>query len=227
MPSTLSTIAKPTAALPVLATGGPRFVVSLDATLSRANTWREARAIQGELFKLMASRRARLAVRLTHFGGGKFKALDWCDDVRELQAYMAAVSCSIGGTQIADVLDDTFSQGVRGPVSALIYTGDACEEKQARLCGLAMQLRCIGVPAFMFQEGRSRKTARVFEQIASITGGAYARFETGAFRDLAGLFKVAVTARSKNPAMLARIREDPSLTAPARLMLADLSGRVA
>jgi len=228
MPSTQAAVIKSAAALPALALSGPRFIVSLDATLSRSNTWREAQAIQGELFKLMASARQPLSIRLTHFGGGKFDTLDWTDRPGELQAYMAAVRCRIGGTQIADVLEDAFSQAIRGPVSGVIYTGDACEEKADRLRGLAMQLRCIDVPVFMFQETAPigvRKAAKAFQEIATITGGAYACFEPGAFRDLAGLFKVAMAARSRSAAALAKVRADPSLSAPAKRMLADLSGR--
>jgi hypothetical protein len=80
-------------------------------------------------------------------------------------------------------------------VGALIFIGDALEEGPDEVIPEARELGRLGVPAFMFQEGDDRRVEQVFREIASVTKGAYCRFDPGAARQLAELLKaVAVFA---------------------------------
>ncbi len=48
-----------------------------------------------------------------------------------------------------------------------------------------------GLRAFVFQEGRDTTVERGFREIARLTGGAYARFDTNAAGQLAELLRAA------------------------------------
>jgi hypothetical protein len=58
-------------------------------------------------------------------------------------------------------------------VNALVFVGDAMEEKVDRLCRLAGELGLLVVPIFLFQEGRGQTAAAAFKQIATLSRGAY------------------------------------------------------
>ncbi len=202
---------------------GNRYIVAFDATGSRSGTWAKAQQIQGELFALMKYMGIELQIRLSHFGGGVFSALDWSKDAEYLRREMKAVQCVAGGTQIGQVLNDAVKQAGRGKIAALIYTGDAMEESHSDLCGQARKLAQLGIPVFMFQEGDDAAAKRTYQEIAAITHGAYAPFKEGAFNVLKDLFKVVVAVRSNNATLLAAVRNDKNLAGPARALLADLS----
>ena len=69
------------------------------------------------------------------------------------------------------------------------------EKNPDTLAVKAGELGRLGVPAFMFQEGSDRDVERVFRNIASLTRGAYCRFDPGAARQLGELLRaVAVYA---------------------------------
>ena len=90
-------------------------------------------------------------------------------------------------------------------VSALVFVGDACEENPDILIPEAGELGRLGVPAFMFQEGRDSQVEYVFRNIALATHGAYCRFNPGAARELGALLRaVAVFAVGGTQALAAR-----------------------
>jgi hypothetical protein len=70
-----------------------------------------------------------------------------------------------------------------------LFIGDALEEGPDEVIPEARELGRLGVPAFMFQEGDDRRVEQVFREIASVTKGAYCRFDPGAARQLAELLK--------------------------------------
>ena len=76
-------------------------------------------------------------------------------------------------------------------VQALVFVGDAMEEKLDHLCHAAGELGLLGVPAFMFQEGADPITEKAFREIARLTRGAYCRFDPGAAHQLAELLRAA------------------------------------
>ena len=86
------------------------------------------------------------------------------------------------------VLTRAASETIRQPVSALVFVGDAMEESADVLVAKA---RCLGMPAFMFQEGQDPLVERVFRAIAHASKGAYARFDAGAGKRLSELLKAA------------------------------------
>ena len=74
-------------------------------------------------------------------------------------------------------------------MQALVFVGDAMEEKLDDLCHGAGALGLLGVPAFMFQEGGDVIAGRAFREIARLTRGAYCRFDPGAAHQLAELLR--------------------------------------
>jgi hypothetical protein len=76
------------------------------------------------------------------------------------------------------------------------------EESIDRLCHLAGELSILGVPVFMFQEGRNMIAERAFREIARLTGGAYCRFDAGSAGQLRQLLSaVAVYAAGGRKAL--------------------------
>ena len=61
---------------------------------------------------------------------------------------MRAVFCMGGETQIARVLRHALKAAEAQKIGALVFVGDAMEEKLDELCGLAGQLGLRGVPVF-------------------------------------------------------------------------------
>jgi hypothetical protein len=90
---------------------------------------------------------------------------------------MRSVFCIGGETQIERVLRHAIGETRARKVNALVFVGDAMEEKVDRLCRLAGELGLLGVPIFVFHEGRDRTTAAAFKQIASLSRGAYLSFD--------------------------------------------------
>jgi hypothetical protein len=64
-----------------------------------------------------------------------------------------------------------------GKVDALVLVGDAMEEEPARLADLAGQLGLVGLPVFVFQEGRDPQAEKTLRVIACLSGGAWCPFD--------------------------------------------------
>ncbi len=90
----------------------------------------------------------------------------------------------------------------RGNVNALVYVGDCMEEDVDQLSRLAGELGLIGVPVFLFQEGREPSAEHAFKEIARLSRGAYCRFDAGSSRQLRELLTaVAVYATGGRKAL--------------------------
>jgi hypothetical protein len=76
-------------------------------------------------------------------------------------------------------------------VAALVYVGDAMEEKLDHLCHVAGELGLLGVKAFMFQEGGDPAATAAFREVARLTGGAHAPFDMGSAARLGALLRAA------------------------------------
>jgi hypothetical protein len=74
-------------------------------------------------------------------------------------------------------------------VNALVLIGDAMEENPDDLATRARELGRLGAPAFMFQEGSDRDVQGAFQDIAARTGGAWAKFDAGAAKQLSDLLR--------------------------------------
>ena len=157
--------------------GRGRLIFALDATASREPTWDRACRIQGEMFDATAGL-GGLDVRLVFYRGfAECKASRWMQNAAELHKAMRAVSCIGGETQIERVLEHALAESKKQRVHALVFVGDAMEENVDRLCREAGELGLLGVPIFLFHEGRDRTAAAGFKQIANLSRGAYLSFD--------------------------------------------------
>jgi hypothetical protein len=172
-----------------------RLIFAMDATASREPTWDHACHIQAEMFAETEAI-GGLEIQLCYYRGiGEFKAGKWLADAATLQRQMAAVRCLGGYTQIARVLQHATSEAKQQRTDALVFVGDCIEEDIDQLCQLAGVLGLYGVPAFVFHEGDDLSAGRGFRQIATLTKGAYCRFDAGSAHQLRDLLSaVAVYA---------------------------------
>jgi hypothetical protein len=112
------------------------------------------------------------------------------------------VSCQGGFTQISKVLSHARRESETAKVNALVYVGDCMEEDVDQLSQLAGELGLIGLPVFLFQEGREPKAERAFREIARLSRGAYCPFDAGSAKQLRELLTaVAVYATGGRKAL--------------------------
>jgi hypothetical protein len=159
----------------------------MDATASREATWDQACHIQAEMFTETA-KLGGLRIQLCYYRGFKELSVSpWLADSSALAARMTAVTCAAGLTQIGRVLEHALSEGRRDKVNALVFVGDCMEEGVDDLRHLAGQVALLGMPIFLFQEGRDEVAERAFREIARLTRGAYSRFDSSSPRELRDL----------------------------------------
>jgi hypothetical protein len=147
-----------------------------------------------------------LELQLVYYRGlGECRASKWIANSEQLAKTMSQIMCNAGQTQIEKILTHAQKETKLLRVSALVFVGDAVEEIPDTLAHEANALGRLGLPAFMFQEGRDPDAEHVFRNIASLSKGAYCRFNSGAARELAELLRaVAVYAAGGLPALAAR-----------------------
>lgn len=211
------------AAMPAVrpASGRPgRLVFAVDATASRQPSWDRACALTGDMF-LATSDLGGIAVSLAYWRGHhEFAATPFLTDGAELARRMSGVTCLGGHTQILRALRHAQAESQQEKVAAMVLVGDAMEEDIDALCHEAGALGLRGTPVFCFHEGGNAIAGNAFRQIAKVSGGAYAPFDSAsasALRDL--LRAVAVYAAGGRAALL-------RLTSPAATRIAgQLPGR--
>jgi hypothetical protein len=171
--------------------GRGRLIFALDATMSRQPTWDTACHLQAEMFR-EASAIGGLDVQLVYYRGlGECRASHWVSQAERLAALMERIDCRGGHTPIGKVIAHAKRETRGKQVQALVFVGDAMEEKLDDLCHSAGELGLLSVPAFMFQEGDDPITEQAFREIARLTRGAYCRFHPGAAAELAELLRAA------------------------------------
>jgi hypothetical protein len=169
--------------------GRGRIIFALDATASREQAWDTACHLQAEMFREVAIA-GGLEVQLVYYRGDReCSASRWTTDTKHLTKIMTSIMCRAGHTQLRKVLAHARKETELLKVGALIFIGDALEEESDEIIPEARELGLLGVPAFMFQEGGDREVEQVFREIASVTKGAYCRFDPGAARQLGELLK--------------------------------------
>ena len=102
-------------------------------------------------------------------------------------------TCRAGQTQLEKVLRHALAETRRKRVQALVFVGDSVEEDVDRLGKLAGQLGVLGLPLFLFHEGRDREAGHAFTQLARLSGGAVCPFDAGSagqLRELLGAVAV-------------------------------------
>ncbi len=199
------------------AAGAGRLIFAMDATMSRQPTWDRACHLQGEMFA-EADRIGDLDIQLIYFRGfGECAASKWASDARTLGDLMSRISCRGGHTQIGKVLSHAIKETRRNKVQALVYVGDCMEESVDDLCAKAGELGLLGVPAFVFQEGREPVAEQVFREIARLTNGAFCRFDSASARQLGDLLRAVAAFAAGGRQALSDMRDRGA--AGARLLL--------
>ena len=179
-----------------------RLLFALDATMSRQPTWDLACALQAEMFAAIPKPSA-LQVQLLYFRGfGECRASKWVLDGAALAKLMSGIDCRGGHTQIGRVFSHARSEHARRRINAVIYVGDAIEENVDDLAEKAGQLGLLGLPLFIFQEGRDAQVEAGFRDFARLSKGAYARFDASAPQELAALLKAVAAYASGGRDML-------------------------
>jgi hypothetical protein len=178
-------------ALGPAATAGQRgrLIFALDATMSRQPTWDSACALQADMFR-EAANVGGLDIQLVYFRGlNECRASGWVKESGRLADLMGRIDCRGGQTQIGKVLDHARKEHNQRRVQALVFVGDAMEEKVDELCASAGELGLLGVPVFMFQEGYDAVAENAYREIARLSRGAWCRFDTGAANQLGELLR--------------------------------------
>jgi hypothetical protein len=200
--------------------GRGRLIFALDATLSRQPTWDIVCGLQADMFR-QAAAIGGLDMQLVYYRGmSECRALRWLADGRSLAEVMGKISCRGGQTQIGKVLAQARRESERQKVQALVFVGDAMEERVDDLCAIAGELGSRGVQIFLFQEGSDPAASSAFAEIARLGNGAHCRFGPGSAHELAELLRaVAVYAAAGRERLLA------TKTAAAAKLLAQLPPR--
>ena len=166
-----------------------RLVFALDATMSRQPTWDTACALQADMFREAASI-GGLDIQLVYFRGlGECRASGWVASSDKLAGLMERIDCRGGHTQIGKVLSHARQEHAAQSVQAVVFVGDAMEEKVDDLCVAAGELGLLGIPVFMFQEGHDPIAENAFREIARLSKGAYCRFDIAAAHELGELLR--------------------------------------
>jgi len=163
-----------------------------------------------------------LDLQLIYFRGfDECRASKWVRDPDALARLMTKVSCQGGYTQIGKVLSHAKRESEYARVNALVYVGDCMEEDIDELSRRAGELGLLGLPVFVFQEGREPAAERAFREIARLTRGAYCHFDAGSAQQLRELLKaVAIFASGGRKAL--RDFSDATRSSAAMLLLEQL-----
>jgi hypothetical protein len=198
-----------------------RLIFALDATMSRQPTWDLALSLQGQMFEAAAGV-GGLDVQLIYFRGqGECRSSRFVSQGEGLADLMRGISVRGGITQWRRVLVHARDEAKAARVGALVCVGDAMEEDIEQLLGLAGELALARVKAFMFQEGRDKRAQTAFQEIASLTGGAYGAFDAGAAARLATLLRAAAAYAAGGREALAALA---AREADARPLLQQMGG---
>lgn len=197
-----------------------RLMFAMDATMSRQPTWDMAVSLQASMFEAIP-KDAALQVQLVYFRGlGECRASKWVLNSGALARLMSGIACQGGNTQIGRVLSHARTEHGKRRVHAVVYVGDAIEEDVDALCAKAGELGMLGLPLFVFQEGRDTRVEAAFREFARLSKGAYARFDSGAPQQLADLLKAVAAYASGGKAHL-KLQGSGA----ARTLLAQIEGR--
>ena len=201
--------------------GRGRLVFALDATASRQRTWDRAMSLQSDMF-VHTRGIGSLDVQLVYYRGyNECRASKWTSNPDQLVSMMRKVKCEAGTTQISRVLKHALAESREKPVQALVFIGDCVEENVDELGNLAGQARLLGLPIFIFQEGRDSKAQFAFAQIAKVSGGAHCRFDESSASQLGDLLNAVAAYAAGGRSALQQLEKQGSQ--PAAAMLEQLS----
>ena len=187
--------------------------------MSRQPAWDMALKLQADMFTEV-KKIGGLDVQLVFFRSyDECRSSPWVSDAAALARLMTSVRCLGGFTQIRKVLKHARREAEKQPVNALVYVGDCMEENVDELAALAGELGILGVPAFVFQEGRDAVAENAFREIARLTKGAYSRFDAGSAAQLRELLSAVAAYAAGGQAALEDFSKDKG---SGRLLLEQL-----
>lgn len=187
-----------------------RLIFALDATMSRQPTWDMACALQADMFR-EAGAIGSLDIRLVYYRGlSECRATGWISDSAQLAKLMSKIDCRGGNTQIGKVLSEARREAAASGVRAVVFVGDAMEERIDDLCAKAGELGLLNVPVFMFQEGHDADAEAAFKEIARLSRGAYCKFDPGAAAQLRELLRAAAAYAAGGREALLRLSKSAS-----------------
>jgi hypothetical protein len=176
------------ASLPKTA-GDARLVFALDATASRQSTWDVASQLQSDMFACAQSL-GGLNIQLCYFRGfADFYKSPWQSNSKELLTKMSGIQCQAGATKIELILRHALSENEDRKIKCIVYIGDAMEENRDILADLAGKMGLLNIPIFVFQERNDPAAKQSFQELARLSGGAYAQFDTASAAALKELLK--------------------------------------
>jgi hypothetical protein len=185
-----------------------RLAFIIDATGSRQPSWDLAMKLQGEMFAA-AVKFGALDLQIVYFRGmaasdsGECQSSRWSCSERELINFMSRIDCRTGETQIQRALLRVEHEHRQRPIDACAYVGDCCEEEPSALYDVAQRL---DVPMFVFGENADPHATPIFQELARITGGAYAPFDSGSAAQLRELLRAVATYAAGGLAALKALR---------------------
>ncbi len=198
--------------------GRGRLIFAMDATMSRQPSWDLALELQADMFNAVKAV-GGLDVQLVYFRGfSECQASKWVGDPDALARLMRQVSCEGGFTQMRKVLAHARRESETAKVNALVYVGDCMEEDVDELSQLAGELGLIGMPVFVFQEGREPKAERAFKEIARLSRGAYCPFDAGSARQLRELLTAVAVYATGGRKALQDLSDETRSSAAIRLL---------
>lgn len=179
-----------------------KLIFALDATASRQATWDAACALQADMFTKTQGL-SDLTLQLVYFRGfDECRASPWLNNSASLLRMMNKITCVAGRTQIDRVLKHALAETKQQPVQAMVFIGDSMEENVDLLGEMAGQLKILGLPVFIFQEGYDPTASMAFKHIAQLSGGAHCRFDQSSAHQLGQLLNaVAVYAAGGREAL--------------------------
>src|ERR1700746_1977085 len=117
-----------------------RLIFALDATMSRQPTWDTACHLQADMFREAAAI-GGLDIQLVYYRGtGECRASTWISQADKLARLMSAIDCRGGNTQIGKIIAHVRRETERAKVQAVVFVGDAMEERLAVLTRAAGEL---------------------------------------------------------------------------------------
>jgi hypothetical protein len=171
------------------ATPQGRLIFGIDATASRQPTWDLATAMTAT----MLAETKGLDLQLAYYRGyDECRTSSWIRSADLLSRMTGKIMCEAGATQIKRILDHALKETTKLQVSALVFIGDAMEEDPDALVLKARELGKRKVPIFAFLEGNNTVADISFKALASASGGAFARFDTNAAKQLGELLSAVV-----------------------------------
>ena len=160
----------------------PRIILALAMEADdRSATWDQLRTIQTEMFAAGPA-----ALKFCYFGregalqtSRPYISTRWVTDTDDMADIMdkGRAGCVCGCyCQVSDILEQCLAETQQGSVQAVVIVGDNFTGDLDAALATAKQLRAVGTPLFLFQQGRSSATEDAFRALAEVTGGAYFQF---------------------------------------------------